>query len=63
LLLGYTLPLDKYGIELPKSIQWQDYKLGLDLQGWVELDYKVDLDEVKKEKDYSPKRKNKFLND
>jgi hypothetical protein len=21
LLLGYTLPLDKYGIELPKSIQ------------------------------------------
>ena len=61
LLLGYVLPLEKYGIELPKSMQWQDYKLGLDLQGWVELDYKVDLEEVKKEADYSPQREKQIL--
>ena len=61
LLLGYVLPLEKYGIDLPKSMQWQDYKLGLDLQGWVELDYKVDLEEVKKEADYSPQREKQIL--
>lgn len=61
LLLWYVLPLDKYGIDLPKEFKWQDYKLGLDLQGWVELDYKVDLDEVRKEKDYSPQREKQIL--
>jgi len=33
LLLGYVLPLDKYGIDLPENFQSQEYKLGLDLQG------------------------------
>jgi len=61
LLLGYVLPLEKYGIDLPKSMQWQDYKLGLDLQGWVELDYKVYLDDVRKEDDYSPQKEKQIL--
>ena len=61
LLFGYVLPWDKFWINLPKTFQTKDYKLGLDLQGWVELDYKVDLDEVRKEKDYSPKREKSIL--
>jgi len=61
LLLGYVLPLEKYWINLPEQFKVQDYKLGLDLQGWVELDYKVDLEEVKKEDDYSPQREKQIL--
>lgn len=61
LLLGYVLPLDKYGVNLPESLQGQEYKLGLDLQGWVELDYKVDLEEVKLEKDYTPQKEKDIL--
>ncbi|MDQ7023691.1 MAG: hypothetical protein Q9M97_09450 [Candidatus Gracilibacteria bacterium] len=61
LLLGYVLPLEKYGINLPEQFKSQDYKLGLDLQGGVELDYKVDLEEVKKEADYSPQREKQIL--
>ena len=47
----YAVPWTAFGVNLPLS--WPDYKLGLDLQGWVELDYKVDLEEAKKDPDYS----------
>ena len=51
-LVWYTFPWASYGFEnMPFS--WKDYKLGLDLQGWIELDYKVDLTELKKEKEYN----------
>jgi len=61
LLLWYVLPLDKYGIKLPDNLKTQDYKLWLDLQGWVELDYKVDLEEAKKTEDYWPQKEKQIL--
>lgn len=42
--LFISIPWSKLWITLPMQ---SDYKFWLDLQGWVELDYKVDLDEAK----------------
>jgi protein-export membrane protein SecD len=39
----YVFPWDTVGIKLPEYIA-KPFTLGLDLQGWVELDYRVDLD-------------------
>jgi protein-export membrane protein SecD len=45
LLTGsYIFPWGKVGISIP--FLEKPFTLGLDLQGWVELDYKVDLDAV-----------------
>lgn len=49
------MPWKYFGLEVPLS--GPDYKLGLDLQWWIELDYKVDLSEVKQEEDYDSNRK------
>lgn len=40
------------------AINWwlDSYKFGLDLSGWIELDYKIDLEEVKKQDDYSKEK-------
>ena len=43
--LVYVVPWSTYGINLPVSTK--EYKLGLDLNGGVELDYKVDFDALK----------------
>ncbi len=43
--LGYVLPLKEFGINLP--FDTGAYKLGLDLHGGVELDYKIDFDDLK----------------
>jgi preprotein translocase subunit SecD len=43
--LLYIFPWDKYGIVAPEWVK--PYKLGLDLNGGVELDYQVDLTEVR----------------
>ena len=40
----YVIPWDKFGIDIPALSK--PYTLGLDLQGGIELDYKVDLDSV-----------------
>jgi len=40
----YILPWDKMGYDIP--LLSRPYTLGLDLQGWVELDYKVDFESV-----------------
>lgn len=40
---------------------WKDYKLGLDLQWWIELDYKVDLSEVKNEEDYNTQKEKEIV--
>lgn len=47
LLFVYVFPWRSYGINIPFS--WKDYKLWLDLQWWIELDYKVDFEQLKKE--------------
>jgi preprotein translocase subunit SecD len=54
LLFAYIFPWSSYNIDVPFS--WDDYKLGLDLQGGIELDYKVDLSEAKTESDYNSTR-------
>lgn len=45
LALGYTLPLKEMGVNLP--IDTGTYRLGLDLHGGVELDYKIDFNDLK----------------
>lgn len=57
--LWYTIPWNSFGINLPFT-GW-DYKLGLDLQGWVELDYKVDLDKVKTQEDYNKQKEDSIV--
>ncbi|MDQ1343736.1 MAG: Protein translocase subunit SecD [Patescibacteria group bacterium] len=52
--LAYAFPWKSYGIPMP--FENGEYKLGLDLHGGVELDYKIDLEEAKKKGgDYNEK--------
>jgi preprotein translocase subunit SecD len=52
--LAYAFPWQSHGIPMP--FETGDYKLGLDLHGGVELDYKIDLEEAKKKGgDYNEK--------
>ncbi|MDD5770450.1 MAG: hypothetical protein PHE25_05770 [Candidatus Gracilibacteria bacterium] len=55
----YAFPWSNYSIDMPFT--GKDYKLGLDLQGGVELDYKVDLTEVQKEPNYGISRENGII--
>jgi len=45
--LLFALPWSYFGIQVPFS--GNEYKLGLDLQGGIELDYKIDLSEAQQE--------------
>jgi len=51
LMASYVFPWANYWYNVPFS--GSEYKLGLDLQWWIELDYKVDLEEAKKDSDYN----------
>jgi len=55
----FAFPWSSYNINLPFT--WKDYKLGLDLKWWVELNYKVDLEEVSKEAWYNSQRENSII--
>ncbi len=57
--LYYAFPWSAYNIDVPFS--GKDYRLGLDLQWWVELDYKVDLAQVSQEDWYTVSRENSIL--
>ncbi|MGE4443638.1 MAG: protein translocase subunit SecD [Candidatus Altimarinota bacterium] len=57
--LYYAFPWSAYNIDVPFS--GQEYRLGLDLQGGVELDYKVDLAQVQQEEGYSISRENSII--
>jgi len=57
--LLFALPWSYFNVEVPFS--GPEYKLGLDLSGGIELDYKVDLSEVEKEEDYDAQRKNSVI--
>lgn len=59
ILAIYVIPWSAYGITLPFSIA--DYKLGLDLQWWIELDYKVDLDEAKKVSGFNSEKEKEIV--
>lgn len=58
-LAYYAFPWSEYNISVPFS--GPEYRLWLDLQGWIELDYRVDLSEARLEKDYSPAREKEIL--
>ncbi|USN58531.1 MAG: hypothetical protein H6767_09970 [Candidatus Peribacteria bacterium] len=58
-LVSYTVPWSNYGVQVPFS--GADYRLGLDLQGGIELDYKVDLSEVSAEEDYDSSREKSII--
>ena len=59
LLFIYIFPWSNYGIQMPFT--GKDYRLGLDLQGWIELDYKVDLSEASQEEGYNNARENEIV--
>lgn len=51
LLFVYIFPWNSFGLQVPF---WnKEYKLGLDLQWWIELDYKIDLEKYRSWEDYS----------
>lgn len=58
-LFVYIFPWSSYSIDVPFS--WKDYKLGLDLQWWIELDYKIDLTEASEEEDYDINREKEII--
>lgn len=55
----FALPWNYFGLDVPFS--GNEYKLGLDLSGGIELDYKVDLTQVQQEEDYNAQRKNSVI--
>lgn len=57
--LFYTIPWNSFGINIPFT--GTDYKLGLDLQGGVELDYKVDLDKVRQQEDNNKQKEDSIV--
>ncbi len=58
-LFMYAFPWSSYGISIPYT--WKNYKLGLDLQWWIELDYKVDLEDARKQKDFNRKKQREII--
>ena len=58
-IMVFAMPWSYFDLQVPFS--WPDYKLGLDLQWGIELDYKVDLSEVRQEEDYDAERENSII--
>lgn len=59
LLFTYVFPWHNFWLNVPFS--WKEYKLGLDLQWWIELDYKVDLTEARKNDDFDRNREAEII--
>lgn len=55
----YSFPWYSFWINIPYI--WKEYKLWLDLQGWVELDYKVDLTAVESAPDFTAAKEDSIL--
>lgn len=55
----FAFPWTYFGINVPFS--GREYKLGLDLQWGIELDYRVDLTQVEQEEDYTIQRKQSIV--
>jgi len=58
-LFVYIFPWNSYDIKMPFS--GKEYRLWLDLQGWIELDYKIDLDEAKKSEDFDKAKEKEIV--
>ena len=50
MLFSYIFPWNSYGIQMPFT--GKEYRLGLDLQWWIELDYKIDLTQAEEDEDF-----------
>ena len=59
LLSVYVFPWSVYKIDVPFA--GTDYRLWLDLQWWIELDYKVDLEEAKLDVDYNSSKEKEII--
>lgn len=59
LLFMYIFPWTNYNIVVPFS--WRDFRLGLDLQWWIELDYKIDLSELEDTEDFTKTREKEIV--
>lgn len=55
---AYIFPWKAFNVDF---INIHDYKLWLDLQWWIELDYKVILDEAKKSEDYDKQKEKSII--
>ncbi|MBW7954836.1 protein translocase subunit SecD [Candidatus Gracilibacteria bacterium] len=55
----YAVPWNVYNINMPFS--GNNYRLGLDLQGGVELDYKIDLSQVQNEEGYNLQKEKSII--
>ena len=58
-LLTYVFPWSSYDIDVPFS--GEEYKLWLDLQWGIELDYKVDLEEAKADPEYTKEKEKEIV--
>jgi len=58
-ILLFALPWNYFGLNVPFS--GNEYRLGLDLQGGIELDYRVDLSQAEQEEDYDAQRKDSII--
>ncbi len=56
---NFSFPWSYFGVNTPFS--WQDYKLWLDLQWGIELDYTVDLETVRQDSTHSLQKENAIL--
>ncbi len=59
LMASYVFPWTNYWYEVPFS--GSEYKLWLDLQWWIELDYKVDLEEAKSDPEYNKEKEKNIV--
>jgi len=58
-LFSYIFPWHNYNMSVPFS-GW-DYRLGLDLQWWIELDYKIDLEDLKSQEDFDNTKEKEII--
>lgn len=58
-LAYYAFPWNSYNINAPFASN--NYRLGLDLQWWVELDYKIDLSDAKLDSDYDKEKEKSII--
>lgn len=56
---NFSIPWSSFGIDVPFT--GKEYKLGLDLQWGIELDYKVDLEEVRKDETHNVQKETAIL--
>ena len=59
--LFYIIPWQSLGLTNPLNLNSSNYKLGLDLKWWIELDYKINLEERKKEKWYDKNKEKNII--